>query len=85
MIGHRHESININPGILSRQFFPHRMDHPPSIVYPHLRIHNFPKQTLPILRADRDEICAGLGVIVPEQPYGSAMVFLTIELHIPRS
>ena len=51
VIGHNHQCININTVVTLRQFFPHRLDHPPSIVYPHLPIHNFPKQALPILGA----------------------------------
>ena len=48
----------------------------------HLRIYNFAKQTLPASGTNRNEIRAGLGVIVPTQPDGSAMVLFTNELHI---
>jgi hypothetical protein len=51
----------------------------------HLCIHNFSKETFPVLCTDRDEIGAGLDVTVTRQPDGSAVVFLTIETQpLPR-
>jgi len=83
MIRHHHKCININPGIMSRQFFPHRFNHPPRFIQPHLPIDNLPKRAFSVLRADGDEISADLGIIVFRQPDGSSVGFLTIELHSP--
>ena len=84
MIGHRYKCININPGIMSWQFFPHRFNHPPSIVQPHLVIDKLPKEAFSVLRADGNEIRPGLAVIVPTEPDGSAVGFFWIRPHAAR-
>lgn len=68
MIRHHDECIYIEAGIMSGQFLPHRFDHPPDFVQRHFAIHDFPKETFSILRADGDKIGPSLRVIISSQP-----------------
>jgi len=53
-----------------------------AIIQPHFPIHNFAKQTLPVVRAYGNKIRTRLRIIVIFQPYGTAVVFFGVVFHL---
>jgi hypothetical protein len=78
MIGHRDELVIVQRHIEAylrrgKLFLAHDMA---VFVQMHVLMHYLTQQTLPLVGADGDEICAGLGVVVLRQAHGTTMVAL---------
>jgi len=61
---------------MNRNLCPKTMGHTSIFGHLHFTIHHIPQYALPIMNANRDEIRAGLRIIIPFQSYGPAVVFL---------
>jgi hypothetical protein len=59
MIGHDHERINLNAGVMVWHFVPRRLNHPPDLIHDRLAVANLAEETLTVLGADGDEIRVG--------------------------
>ena len=76
MIGHYNIWTYFNVFESSRNLLPLRLSDLANIRKPHFTVHHLPKQARAILRADRDEIRSGGGVVVAGQTDGMAVVQL---------
>src|SRR3990172_2975105 len=74
MIRHDDECIGVHGGEMARDVLPPSKDAFTIFIQANLATHDFPEQARPIVRTDANEICSGLGVIVPLQSDGSAVM-----------
>jgi hypothetical protein len=81
VIRHDATGIDINAGVIQRNFIPNPLHHTARIVQLHGSIHNFAKQARAILADDGHVIGPGLRVIVTSQADRPAMVAFGIIDH----
>jgi len=81
VVGHDHKRVHVHAGIMVGHFIPHRLHHAPRIVHVHAPIDDRAEQAFAVLRANRDEIRARLGVIETAHADGTAVVFVRIVSH----
>ena len=81
VIGHHHEGIRLDAGVMVRQFVPCGLHHLASVIQTHFAANDVPEETRVILRADGHEIGPRLGVIVVDQANRPTVMFLRVILH----
>ena len=64
VVGHDHEGVQINAMVMRRKVFPCLLDDRARFIQSHIAVDNFTEQHDALLRGGRDEICAGLRIIV---------------------
>ena len=74
MVRHDHKFTQINFTPDQSGFQPFFLCNYPKFIQCHDPIHNFSEEMLPLVRANGDEICAGLGIIIFPQPDGTPVV-----------
>ncbi len=74
VIRHDHEGIDFDILEMPGQSKPTLLSNLPNIRKHHDIVRDFTKQHHPILRTNRDEMRAGLRIVVIAQPDGAAMV-----------
>ena len=76
VIRHNDECIERNMWVMFRNFIPTLLSDISGIIQPHLPVFDFTKQVFSVLRTNRNEIRAVLGIIISAQSDGSAMSFV---------
>jgi len=81
VIGHDDECIQCHMGKMEWNVQPALFSHAADVVQPHVAIYDVTEQRHPFVGDEGDEICPWLGVIVPFQADGSAMVTVWVIWH----
>jgi len=81
VIGHDDECIQCHMGKMEWNVQPALFSHAADVVQPHVAIYDVTEQRHPFVGDEGDEICPWLGVIVPFQADGSAMVAVWVIWH----
>jgi|GEM_PF-6497818 len=81
VIGHDDECIQCHMGKMEWNVQPASFSHAADVVQPHVAIHDFAEQQHPFVGDEGDEICPWLGVIIPLQADGSAMMAVGVIRH----
>jgi len=81
VIGHDDECIQCHMGKMEWNVQPALFSHAADVVQPHVAIYDVTEQRHPFVGDEGDEICPWLGVIVPFQADGSAMVAVRVIWH----
>ncbi len=81
VVGHDDKGIDVNAGIMGRDFVPYGLHHSACVVQAHFAIQYLTKGVNTVLGDDGDEIQTGLGVIVSMQAKRPAKVAFRIVGH----